>query len=49
LNRDVVFCNFYEAASSNLMWCRHCLPVRKVFDLVYGLSLLETSKSDLSG
>jgi len=27
-NRDIVFCNFYQAASSNLGWCRHCVPVR---------------------
>jgi hypothetical protein len=28
LHRDIVFCNFYEAASSNLVWCRRCVPVR---------------------
>jgi hypothetical protein len=39
LNRDIVFCTFYEAASSNLLWYRHCLPVRQAFGLVYGFSL----------
>jgi hypothetical protein len=42
LNRDIVFCNFYEAASSNLVWYREYLPAREAFDFVYGFSLFET-------